>query len=53
MSLPRFLAVLFPLHMWAGWRLSRRRGVGLAALAASGAALAFFAGAFATWHWVA
>jgi hypothetical protein len=53
MSLPRFLAVLFPLHMWAGWRLARSRRVGLAALAASGAALAFFAGAFATWHWVA
>jgi Mannosyltransferase (PIG-V) len=54
MSLPRFLAVLFPLHMWAGFALSRRprrEAVGVLALAAG--ALAFFSGAFATWHWVA
>jgi hypothetical protein len=53
MSLPRFLAVLFPLHMWAGWWLAGRQRTGAVALAASAAALAFFSGAFATWHWVA
>jgi hypothetical protein len=50
MSLPRFLAVLFPLQValgvWAGAR--RRRGI---ALAVAGAALlAWCTAGFATWH---
>ncbi len=54
MSLPRFLVVLFPLNMWLAVRLaSRPRVVARAALVASGVAMAFFVGEFATWHWVA
>ena len=51
-SLPRYLAVLFPLHMWAAaWAAGRRRrfvlvGVSVLALVEGSAA-------FATWHWVA
>jgi hypothetical protein len=53
MSLPRFLLVLFPLSMWlAGWLADHRR-VRLPLLALSASSLAFFTGAFATWHWVA
>lgn len=54
MSLPRFLAVLFPLFMWLGWWTScggRRRE--WTALAISAAALVVFTAQFATWHWVA
>lgn len=54
MSLPRFLAVLFPLFMWLGWWLARggraRRAV---VLGGFGAGLVFFTGQFAMWHWVA
>jgi len=54
MSLPRFLAVLFPLFMWLGWWLARggpaRR---VTVLAAFGLGLVLFTGQFATWHWVA
>lgn len=53
MSLPRFVAVLFPLHMWVGLALAGRPRAGAAVLAGSAAALTFFSGAFATWHWVA
>jgi hypothetical protein len=55
MSLPRFLVVLFPLNMWfAGWLAARARiGARALVLAASAAALGFFAAQFATWHWVA
>jgi Mannosyltransferase (PIG-V) len=53
MSLPRFLAVLFPLHMWVGAQLAGRPRAGTIALGLSAAGLAFFSGAFATWHWVA
>jgi Mannosyltransferase (PIG-V) len=53
MSLPRFLAVLFPLAIWlALWmtgRVWRERFV----VAAFGAGLAVYTGIFATWHWVA
>jgi hypothetical protein len=53
MSLPRFLLVLFPLNIWFAVRLaSRPRAVTWVALAASAAAMAFFVGEFATWHWV-
>jgi hypothetical protein len=53
MSLPRFLLVLFPLFMWLGAFLERRRRTRLVLLGASALALTFFAGQFATWHWVA
>jgi hypothetical protein len=53
MSLPRFVAVLFPLAIWlALWmtgRVLRERLV----VAAFAAALAVYTGIFATWHWVA
>ncbi len=54
MSLPRFLLVLFPLNMWLAIRLAIRPPVlTRAVLVLSGLAMAFFAGEFATWHWVA
>jgi hypothetical protein len=61
MSLPRFLAVLFPLNMWLGERLTARVGAGTrasararaAVLGVSATGMAFFAAEFATWHWVA
>lgn len=54
MSLPRFLAVLYPLFLWAGWWLARggaRRAPVL--LSCSAVLLCFFSARFATWHWVA
>ncbi len=54
MSLPRFLAVLFPIFLWAGWWLARggpwraRLLLGTSAIL-----LAVFSARFATWHWVA
>jgi len=54
MSLPRFLAVMFPLFMWLGWWLARGgRARQAVVLAAFGVGLVFFTGQFATWHWVA
>jgi hypothetical protein len=54
MSLPRFLAVLFPLFMWLGWWVSRGgRAREWASLAVSVVALIVFTAQFATWHWVA
>src|SRR4051794_8892235 len=53
MSLPRFLAVLFPLFMWlalACRRTRRRRAVVLVLLTAG---LVAFTARYATWHWVA
>jgi Mannosyltransferase (PIG-V) len=52
MSLPRFLAVLFPLFMWlaVACRTPRRRGLAMAALALG---LGVFTARYATWHWVA
>ena len=53
MSLPRFVAVLFPLTIWlAVWmtgRVLRERLV----IGAFAAALVIYTGVFATWHWVA
>jgi len=53
MSLPRFVAVLFPLAIWLSlWmtgRLWRERLV----TACFAAGLAVYTGIFATWHWVA
>jgi hypothetical protein len=52
MSLPRFLLVLFPISMWlAGWLAARPRAR-IPVLACSATLMAFFTGAFATWHWV-
>jgi hypothetical protein len=54
MSLPRFLAVLFPLFMWLGawlWEGGRTRRV--AVLGPSAAGLAAVSAVFATWHWFA
>ena len=53
MSLPRFVAVLFPLAIWlAVWMTGRavRERIVLAAFAVG---LAIYTGIFATWHWVA
>ena len=48
MSLPRFLAVLFPIFMWLG----TRRGYKLL-LVASALLLCLLTARYATWHWVA
>ncbi len=54
MSLPRFVAVLFPLFMWGGWWLTRRgRPTRVAVAAAWIGGLVVFTGQFATWRWVA
>src|SRR3954454_11810585 len=52
MSLPRFLAVLFPMFMWLALvcRPRRRRAVVLTVLTAG---LVAFTARYATWHWVA
>jgi hypothetical protein len=53
MSLPRFLAVLFPLFMWLALVCRDRplrRGV---VVAVSVLGLCVFAARYATWHWVA
>ena len=54
MSLPRFVAVLFPLFMWGGWWLTRRgRPARIAVGTAWIVGLVVFTGQFATWRWVA
>jgi hypothetical protein len=54
MSLPRFLAVLFPLFMWLGaWMADGGRGRRIAVLAPSAAGLVAVSAVFATWHWFA
>jgi hypothetical protein len=52
MSLPRFLAVLFPLFMWLALvcRTPRRRALVLAVLTLG---LGVFTARYAMWHWVA
>jgi hypothetical protein len=51
MSLPRFLAVLFPIFMWlAMWCEERRATLHVAAASAVG--LGLFTTQFATWHWI-
>lgn len=54
MSIARFLAVLFPLYLWAGWWLAGggRLRAG-AALGLSSVLLVVCSARFATWHWVA
>src|SRR4051812_18054931 len=54
MSLPRFLAVLFPLFMWLGaWMADGGRGRRLTVLGPSAAGLAAVTAVVATWHWFA
>jgi Mannosyltransferase (PIG-V) len=54
MSLPRFLAVLFPLFMWLGaWLADGGRGRRVAVLAPSAAGLVAVSAVFSTWHWFA
>jgi hypothetical protein len=51
MSLPRFLAVLFPIFMWlALWCEEREATARVAAVSAIG--LGLFTAEFATWHWI-
>lgn len=54
MSLPRFVAVLWPLHLWLALRLTgRSRGMRRAVIAASLAGLALVSAEVSTWGWVA
>ncbi|HEV3229000.1 MAG TPA: mannosyltransferase family protein [Solirubrobacteraceae bacterium] len=53
MSLPRFLAALFPLHLWTGSWLARHPRARLPVLSLYAAGLVVFTAQFATWHWVA
>jgi hypothetical protein len=51
MSLPRFVAVLFPLFVWLALVCEeRRRTVPVAVISAAG--LAFFTARFASWEWI-
>jgi hypothetical protein len=50
MSFPRFLAVLFPVHMWLALHTEGRRRL-VAVLLAFGGMLAFLSVKFATWGW--
>ncbi|HEV7363787.1 MAG TPA: mannosyltransferase family protein [Solirubrobacteraceae bacterium] len=52
MSFPRFLAVLFPLHLWLAL-VVRRRGWRRPVVAASAVMLAIASAQFAAWEWVA
>jgi hypothetical protein len=49
---PRFLAVVFPLFMWAGSTLANRR-LYLLVLGVSALGLAFLSTQFSTWRFVA
>jgi hypothetical protein len=53
MSLPRFLAVLFPLFMWLALAVHARPLARRLVVALSVAGLAAFTARYATWHWVA
>ncbi|MEA2411791.1 MAG: hypothetical protein QOC77_2352 [Thermoleophilaceae bacterium] len=53
MSLPRFLAVLFPLFMWLALECRERPLARRALLAVSTLGLCVFTARYATWHWVA
>lgn len=50
MSVPRYLAVLFPLHLWLAARTGRRAVLGVA-LAVSVAGLALLSARFGGWQW--
>jgi Mannosyltransferase (PIG-V) len=51
MSLPRFLAVLFPIFMWLAVVAEERRVTPQVA-AASAVGLGLFTAQFASWHWI-
>jgi hypothetical protein len=51
MSLPRFVAVLFPIFMWLAVVCEERRVTDLAA-AASAVGLGLFTAQYASWHWI-
>jgi hypothetical protein len=51
MSLPRFVAVLFPLFMWLAIACDERRNTDLVA-AAFAVGLGLFTAQYATWHWI-
>jgi hypothetical protein len=53
MSLPRFVAVLFPLAIWLAVWMTGRAARERIVLAAFAVGLAIYTGIFATWHWVA
>ncbi len=53
MSLPRFIAVLFPLAIWLALWMTGRAWRERLVLGAFAAGLAVYTGLFATWHWVA
>jgi hypothetical protein len=53
MSLPRFLAVLFPLSIWIALWMTGRPARERAVIGACTAGLAVYTGLFATWVWVA
>lgn len=50
-SISRYLVVIFPLFMWAGWWVSRRR-ITTPAVAVLAVLLGLFTAEFATWHFV-
>jgi hypothetical protein len=51
MSLPRFVAVLFPIFMWLALWCEERDATARVA-AASAVGLGLFTAEFATWHWI-
>ena len=51
MSLPRFVAVLFPIFMWLAIVCEERRATDLVA-AASAVGLGLFTAQYASWHWI-
>jgi hypothetical protein len=51
MSLPRFLAVLFPVFMWLAAVSEERRSTDVVA-AVSAVGLGLFTAQYATWHWI-
>lgn len=51
-STSRYLMIVFPLFMWAGWRLRDRRGYSTA-LVLFGLGLVYTSAMFATWRFVA
>ncbi|MDX6679144.1 MAG: hypothetical protein QOE31_3196, partial [Solirubrobacteraceae bacterium] len=53
MSLPRFVAVLFPLAIWLALWMTGRVWRERLVMGAFAAGLAVYTGIFATWHWVA
>jgi hypothetical protein len=53
MSLPRFVAVLFPLAIWLALWMTGRAVRERLVMAAFAVGLAIYSAIFATWHWVA